>query len=229
MASTQAAKTAQKILTKEQEIFLDLVSKEQYLCRRFYFTGGTPLAAFYLQHRLSEDIDLFSEGDIYLPSIRAFIKKVQGRLRIHRVDYNNFLGLHSFQLVFPSKNALKIDFNYYPFPRIEKGIRYKNIEVDSMLDIAVNKVHTIAMKPRARDFLDIYFILRKEKYDFHDLMMKAKAKFDWHIDPVQLGSRLLAAVKTSDYPRMLKKIDHREWKEFFVKEARKLKKEIFAP
>lgn len=50
-----------------------------------------------------------------------------------------------------------MDFNYYPFPRIEKGMKYKNIEVDSILDIAVNKVHTIVMKPWARDFIDIYF------------------------------------------------------------------------
>lgn len=58
-------------------------------------------------------------------------------------------------------------------------------------------------------------------------MMKAKAKFDWHIDPIQLGSRLLMAAEMTDYPRMLKEIDHREWKNFFVKEAKKLKKEIF--
>lgn len=44
--------------------------------------------------------------------------------------------------------------------------------------------------------------------------IKAKAKFDWHIDPVQLGSRFLIAKETTDYPRMLKKIDHREWKNF---------------
>ena len=49
-----------EILTLEQKRFLDLVSKEAYLCKHYYFTGGTPLAVFYLQHRVSEDIDLFS-------------------------------------------------------------------------------------------------------------------------------------------------------------------------
>ena len=57
--------------------------------------------------------------------------------------------------------------------------------------------------------------------------MQAKVKFDWHIDAIQLGSRLLEATEVADYPRMLKKIDHQEWKQFFVEEARKLKKEIF--
>ena len=204
-----------------------MAGQETYLRRNFYFTGGTPLSAFYLFHRMSEDIDLFSEREINLLSIRAFVKKIQKPLGISRVDYRQFLGLHSFQLYFSEKDILKIDFNYYPFPRIEKGIRYEQLEVDSILDIAVNKVHTIAMKPRARDFIDIYLIVREKGYDIYDLLMKAKAKFDWHIDPIQLGSRFNMASEASDYPRMLKPVDHREWKDFFVKEARKLKKEIF--
>ena len=216
-----------KILTPRQEEFLNLVSKEKYLYKRFYFTGGTPLCAFYLFHRLSEDIDLFSETEINLLPIRAFIGKVKKKLNIKKIDYRQFLGLHSFELYFSKKDILKVDFNYYPFPRIKKGIKYKNIEVDSILDIAVNKIHTIAMKPRARDFIDIYFIIREKKYKFYNLLMHAKAKFDWHIDPIQLGSRLLEAKDLTDYPRMLKKIDNQEWKEFFIEEARKLKKEIF--
>ncbi len=216
-----------KILNNEQERFLDLVSQEQYLCKRFYFTGGTPLSVFYLFHRISEDIDLFSEREINLLPIKAFIGKAQRKLKLKKVDYRQFLGLHSFQLFFPNKEVLKIDFNYYPFPRIEKGIKFKNIEVDSIYDIAVNKVHTIFMQPRARDFIDIYFIIQEKGYSFYDLLMKAKAKFDWNIDPIQLGSRLLLAKELKDYPRMLKEINHREWKKFFVEEARKLKKEIF--
>ncbi len=215
-----------KILTKEQEKFLDIVSSEKYFCRKFYFTGGTPLTAFYLSHRLSEDIDLFSEEEIYLPSIKIFIGKIQKKLKLGKVDYRQFLGLHSFQLFFPNKEILKVDFNYYPFPRIEKGMKYKNIEVDSVLDIAVNKIHTISMKPRARDFIDIYFIIKEMNYNIDDLLMKAKVKFDWHIDPIQLGSRLFLAKDAADYPRMLKKINHREWKNFFLNEAKKLKNQV---
>ncbi len=227
MAAKKELTDSQKILTQEQENLLSLISDEKYLAEKFYFTGGTPLAVFYLHHRISEDIDLFSEEEIYLPSINVFIKQAQTKLKAGSVDYKNFLGLHSFQLIFSATQSLKIDFNYYPFPRIERGMRYKNIEVDSPYDIAVNKVHTIVMKPRARDFIDIYYLVKENNYKFYDLLMQAKAKFDWHIDPIQLGSRLLDASGTADYPRMLKPIDHNEWKQFFVEEARKLKDEIF--
>src|SRR3989338_6348253 len=147
------AKKEIEILTKEQIALLELVSDSKYLCKNFYFTGGTPLSAFYLFHRLSEDIDLFSEQEIHLPSIEKFVGKLKNKLRLVKIDYIKYLGLHSFYLFFSKQSYLKIDFNYYPFPRVGKGIKYKNISVDSLYDIAVNKVHTISMKPRARDFI----------------------------------------------------------------------------
>lgn len=215
-----------EILTAEQKRFLALVSAEPYLCRKYYFTGGTALTTFYLQHRYSEDIDLFSEQEVHLPSIESFLGKVQKKLKLKKIDYRQFLGLHTFQLYFSKTNILKVDFNYYPFPRIERGIKYLHLSVDSILDIAVNKVHTIHMKPRARDFIDLYFIQKEKKYSMRELIIFAKTKFDWHIDPVQLGSRLLTAADQADYPRMIKPINHQEWKDFFVEEARKLKPEI---
>lgn len=215
------------ILTIEQEKVLNLVSKEDYLVRKFYFTGGTPLSAFYLFHRISEDIDFFSEQELHLPSIEKFIGKLKQELKLVKIDYKKFLGLHSFYLFFNQENFLKIDFNYYPFPRIERGIKYKNIAVDSIYDIAVNKVHTIAMKARAKDFIDIYFIIQEKRYSFQDLLRQAKVKFDWHIDAIQLGSQLIKAREVKDFPRMIKEIDHDQWRDFFLQEAKKLKKDIF--
>ena len=57
--------------------------------------------------------------------------------------------------------------------------------------------------------------------------MQAKAKFDWDISPIELGARLMEASKMTDFPRMLKKINHQEWQNFFIEQAKKLKKEIF--
>jgi len=228
MARNQKERPGIKILTPEQERFLDIVSSEKFLRERFYFTGGTPLAAFYLYHRLSEDIDLFSEDEINISAVQAFIKKTQKLLHVSKVEYTNFLGLHSFQLFFSTKRILKVDFNYYPFPRIENGMMYKNIIVDSIFDIAVNKVQTVATRVRARDFIDLYFIMREKRYVFSELLKMARIKFDWYTDPIQLGSRLLQAQEVKDFPRMLKPIDHTEWQNFFVEEAKKLKSDIIS-
>jgi len=64
-------------------------------------------------------------------------------------------------------------------------------------------------------------------FNFSYGLQKRYLEFDWHIDPIQLGSRLLAAKDASDFPRMLREIDHQEWRNFFAKEAEKLQKKIF--
>ena len=214
------------LLTDEQQKFLTTFNKEKSLCKKFYLTGGTALSEFYLHHRLSEDLDFFSEEEFSILPIRSFIKKVGMVLNVKKIDYQNFLGLHTFFFYLQNKEKLKVDFNYYPFPRILRGLKVKNIIIDSDYDIAVNKIHTIVMQPRARDFIDIYFLIREKEYTLRNLLKQAKIKFDWHIDAIQLGARFLQVKDVRDFPRMVKRISHREWQNFFIEEAKKLKDEI---
>lgn len=216
------------ILTKNQKEVLDSISHERYFTSRYYLAGGTALSEFYFKHRLSEDLDFFGEKEEVNPiSITRFFNNIASTLKIETIETKRFLGLYTYFLHFKDKSFLKVDFNYYPFGRIEKGKKYGNLEIESIYDIGVNKVHTVVLKPRARDYIDIYFIVKEKDYNLQDLLMQAKAKFDWDITFIELGARLKEASKMSDYPRMLKKIDHSEWKQFFIDEAKKLKKDIF--
>lgn len=214
-------------ITPIQKRFLELVVKEPYLLRRYYWTGGTVLAEFYLHHRESYDIDLFTEKEVYLPSISKFVGIAGTKLGAERITHQRFLGLHGFFFHLPGGKVLKVDFNYYPFPRIERDKKWQGLEVDSLLDIAVNKIHTVSLKPRARDFVDIYFILKKEGFALEKLVDLAKAKFDWHIAPLQLGENFAKVVTFSDFPRMLVPFERKEMEEFFLKLAKSLEKEIF--
>ena len=215
------------ILTPTQYQFLELVCTQQPITRNFYLTGGTALAAFYYQHRFSEDIDLFCETQEIDPHVvEAFIKKHQNKLGVIDYKVSQFLGLVSFLLHYKKGHTLKVDFNYYPFPQIEKGILYKTLRVDSLYDIAVNKIHTLFMKARSRDYIDLYFILTKEKYDLERLIVDAKAKFDWHIDQTTLGSQFLRAGEFPEYPTMLVKFDRKAMVSYFMLLAKNLKKHV---
>ena len=48
-------------LTPKQQIIFDEVKNSDFLKQNFYFTGGTALSSVYLSHRLSEDLDFFSQ------------------------------------------------------------------------------------------------------------------------------------------------------------------------
>lgn len=206
---------AKTVLTPLQKDFLALISKNKLLAKRFYLSGGTALTEFYLHHRFSEDLDFFSTDEFSLIPIQAFFKNISPKLSFSKIEYRNFMGLHTF-------------FNYYPFPLIEKGKKFENLSIDSLRDIAVNKLQTIATQPRSRDFIDLYCIVRETGWDINSLQKEARNKFDYFVDPLHLGSQFLQATELKDFPKMIKPLKEKEWQNFFLEEAQKMKGRILS-
>lgn len=213
------------ILGKNQIDFLEAVKRTPFLAENFYLTDGTALAAFYLRHRYSEDLDFFSEKEIDFLNLDAAVKSVQDWLGIKKIDFQQSFNRNLFFLHF-REEILKTEFTYFPFPRIEKRSAGNDFMVDSLLDIAVNKLFTVYQRVHARDYIDLYCIMRQEKFTMADLVRNAKAKFDWHIDPLQLGTQFIKASAAKDLPRMIQNIPPQEWRNFFIEEAKKLKADI---
>ncbi|MBI4235466.1 nucleotidyl transferase AbiEii/AbiGii toxin family protein [Candidatus Peregrinibacteria bacterium] len=217
---------AQKtILSGNQRKILQTISLDKLFHKNFYLTGGTALAEFYLMHRLSEDLDFFSEKEFDSQAIFVFFKKNQKALKIKKIDYQQSFNRNLFFLHLDN-DTIKTEFTYFPFPRIETAVDKNGIAIDSVLDIAVNKVFTIYQKARARDFIDLYFIIKKYKFNLGNLIKKAKIKFDWHIDPIQLGSQFFKAQEVKDFPRMIAKEDRKSWQKFFLDEAKSIGNKI---
>ncbi len=219
----------QTILTPKQSEFLELAQSESQIIKHFYLTGGTALAEFYLHHRLSEDIDLFSENQEVDQSLTdVFLKKISAKLQIKAVDRSQFFGLFSYHLTYRDGQKLKVDFNYYPFPRIERGSKFGSLQIDSLIDIAANKIHTLFVKPRTRDYIDLYFIFKKREMDLYKLIFLAKSKFDWDIDKMNLANQFIRVkdIKKVDYPEVLIPFSLDDLESFFLALAKDLKKDI---
>jgi predicted nucleotidyltransferase component of viral defense system len=65
-------------LTADQHRLLAALAASP-LAGTFYLTGGTALAAFYLHHRVSDDLDLFSEDEVPLTVVESFLAGVHVR------------------------------------------------------------------------------------------------------------------------------------------------------
>lgn len=216
------------ILTPKQLNFLELIQQEKQITSRFYFTGGTALAEFYLQHRLSEDIDLFTEEEeVNQVAIGAFLEKISPKLDVKEIKPTQFMGLFSYVLIFNDGEQLKVDFNYYPFPRINKGKKYKDLEVDSVYDIAVNKVQTMFTRIRSRDFIDLYFIMKQLDYSLDQLIKDVRNKFDWNVDRVTLASQFARVKEITELPTMLVEFDQKEMEKFYLDLIKSLEGDIF--
>jgi len=216
---------AKTILSDNQIKILEAISNDNEICRIFYLTGGTALAEYYLQHRLSEDLDFFSEEEFDIQAINIFFTKNKKILGINKVDIQQSFN-RNLIFLYLKNDVIKTEFTYFPFPRIEKKIKKNKLFVDSMEDIAVNKLFTIYQKPRSRDFIDLYLIIKKTGWKIDDLIKKAKIKFDWHIDYLQLGSQFMLAETVKDYPRMILKLENKDWQKFFIDQAKSFSEKI---
>ena len=212
----------QSILTAKQTLLIRLFSANSNIQRYFYLSGGTALSEYYLHHRLSEDLDFFTETEIDPISIQSFLKSISSRAGIKKVDFQQSFNRNLIYLHFDNE-IVKTEFTYYPFTQLEQSKTADGIKIDSLLDIAVNKTFTIYQKPRGRDFIDLYLIIKEKEWSFTDLRKKARSKFETHMDPLQMAKQLLEADIVVDYPRMLLPLEPKIWQDFWKQETAKLK------
>ena len=68
-----------EILTPFQKQILTGVGHSP-LKQSFYLTGGTALAAYYLQHRYSEDLDFFTDSQEAVPGVTTILSGIAREL-----------------------------------------------------------------------------------------------------------------------------------------------------
>lgn len=212
------------ILDKRQKKFLELFS-DSNLNNHFYLTGGTALCGFYIPYRYSEDLDFFSQDEFPLDAITVYIRSIKEFLDFNSYDIQTVFNRNLVFLEF-SDSTLKTEFTYFPFPAKDNSNSYQSVALDSLEDIALNKLFTIYQKPRLRDFMDLFKILQETALSFNQLIADSKVKFDWHIDPVQLGSQLLKVKDKKDVPRLAGDFSYSTMEEYFQELAAQLGEKI---
>lgn len=211
--------------TRPQKSFLDLVTQEPYIVENFYLTGGTTLSACYLNHRLSEDIDLFSQKPFVAQKVIALMTNVSKKLNA-KSELTRMEDLLRYDLAL-SQDKLKIDFSWYDFRPLESPNKLGLLAVDSFADIAVNKLLSISQRTVSKDFVDLYFILRK--WTVWDLRHGVEHKFKLELEPLYLSSLFTNVTELSDLPIMKKNLTLEELKNFFLAEAKRLALPLVEP
>ncbi len=202
--------------------------KKSSLVKKFYLSGGTALSEFYLHHRLSEDLDFFTQEELNIKELKIFIHSITKKIPTKKIEFQHGFGLYAFFITTKKNEKHKIDFGQYPFGPIEPLKTFNNLKVESLYDIAVNKAQTIAFHPRLRDFIDLFFILEKKpEWSLKKLLEKSFEKFEMQVDALQLGKNLLEVKNLVDMPKMLIKVNMKKVQQFFLNEALKLKKDVF--
>lgn len=199
-----------KIVDNFQKEILVALGKTN-LAKKIYWSGGTALAYQYLKHRRSFDLDFFSD-DLYADDwILSELNKIKKEARIDNSSYQKKLNrwIYFFK---KDKELVKFEIVYYPFQAIDKRLFNKdfNIKVDSLLDIAANKVQTIFERQEPKDVFDLYWLLKTKQVSLEKLFQLVEKKFGSAIDPVTWSLR---AIETS---RKISKLEPLYFKKFEI-------------
>jgi predicted nucleotidyltransferase component of viral defense system len=203
-----------------------LASAEKEITNWFYLTGGTALSEFYLQHRLSEDLDFFSESNINEAKIDKFISYASDKLGA-KIVKETHMAILIYKLSFDKGEILKIDFANRPFKELETGTKFKNLKIASLWDIVVDKFYTILHRTTARDFIDLYFGIKEVGCDTQQLVSALNEKYEMDFGLISTGNRFLRVRDLFDFPKMLVSFDRQEMENFYVKLAKSLESKIF--
>jgi hypothetical protein len=180
----------------------------------FFLTGGTALAAYYLHHRLSVDLDLFTLDDLALREAAVLVPELAADLgcRIGRARETE----HFRQFLFEPENgpSLQIDLVRDFGPQYGQHKRYDAIIVDSIENIGANKLTAILGRTEPKDFVDLYFLLQAG-CSFNDLLEKAQEK-DLGLQPFFLAGALRQVLHFQHLPSTTPPLALSELKAFII-------------
>lgn len=152
---------------------LELLRKLMQLeeLKEFFLVGGTALA-LQLGHRISVDLDLFTQNDF---DAKKMFNKLNKIFEIQ--DLTEETNTLNFNIVFPEKteNLIKVDLIKYSYPLLNSIIEVDKIRLLSIEDIIPMKLSDVAGRGSKKDFYDIHFLLNK--YNFEQMFDLFEKKF----------------------------------------------------
>jgi hypothetical protein len=176
----------------------------------FNLAGGTSLA-LQIGHRLSYDLDFFGNRPFEVQEILDLLQSV-GQVNILSQSRN---------ILILNIEGVKVDFVNYRYPLLNDVIQAEDLRLLDLPDIAAMKLAAIAGRGRKRDFVDIYFLLKK--YNLSQLLDFYNAKYaDGSIFMVSRSLTYFEDANQDEDVMLFKKVEWQKVKDTILKEVQKL-------
>jgi len=186
-----------KALTSLKRDFLrSFFSKE----KRFFLTGGSALGLFYLEHRYSYDLDLFTSDTPEWLEVDGVFRLCAREIGADTEMLRDSPTFRRYRLSRKDETEI-IDFVLAIDHQIDiEKVQFASIKVDTLHEIFVNKITTLISRCEIKDLVDLYF-LEQEGMVIEDYFDDAKQK-DGGLDPAMISS-ILNSVQITELPDYL--------------------------
>jgi hypothetical protein len=198
------------ILTPLQRKVLVALFSDPWFHEHFYLTGGTALAAFYLKHRYSDDLDFFTHQPS-LDGIPELMRTTAAYLGISAVPLQRSPGFLRYEL----NGELKVDFVVDVAFRVGEPVSIETLKIDTIKNIAVNKVCAILGRLDAKDYADLFFIQNNYQFDIFELLQLGQQK-DGGLDLFVWASLIAEVSQFAILPRMIQTVSLEELGSFYL-------------
>ena len=175
---------------KTLDLLIQLQAKK-YL-EKFYLVGGTALA-LQIGHRKSVDIDLFSDFSFDITQILENLS----------ADFDFKLFFSAENTIKGSINRVQVDILAHRYPLVLEPLKEDKIMMLSLQDITAMKLNAITGSgQRVKDFIDIYYLLRK--FTIAEMISFYKTKYKQYNEVNVLKSiTYFNDVNLSDWPQLI--------------------------
>jgi len=162
-------------------IHLELLDKERKevfeklkIFSKIAILGGGTALSLQIVHRLSFDFDLFLER----PLKKEDLLRIKKTFKIAGVQINT-----SEQLTVITDNNVDITLLYYPYRPVFPKVITPSLPLYAVEDIAANKAYTVGRRAIWRDYVDLFFILKRDLVDIFGLVKLSEQKFGVEFNP----------------------------------------------
>lgn len=186
---------------------LKKLMQDQFLSR-FYLVGGTALA-LHFGHRVSDDIDLFTNENYELTTLKAHLQKTFTA----DIYFETTVGIRCII------RNVKTDFLNYPYLLLQPPVTIAEMRMMTVPDIAAMKLAAINNRGAKRDFYDLYFLLHqyelKEMVNFFSEKYKITSLFSLYMsltyfeDAENENAPILLKDKNLTWPQVKKFIEQK--------------------
>jgi predicted nucleotidyltransferase component of viral defense system len=200
--------------------------KSAILPQDCYLAGGTALY-FHFHHRLSVDLDFFSP-EPFPPETFVFkFRQEFGEVGLELMQKETLI-------LFLSRERLKFSLFYLPYKLLSALVPYEIkpgivCSLASLDDIEAMKTLALVQRGSAKDFVDLFYLLKETGHSFADLSFLVQRKYglddkyDYHLKTAMVyfddAEQELGAIMIVDESGGIRNIAGKEWqeiKDFFV-------------
>ncbi len=181
----------------------------------FFLTGGTALSAFYLAHRESQDLDFFSLEPFDTFILRNTIQEIAKETESSMTFFTRSQTYNEIYLENKKEGwRQKIDIVQEQPKHFGEILTIDSIRVDSLVNIATNKILAILGRLEPKDYIDLFVIIKNTDFSFDELFKLAKEK-DTGLSEFYFANTIADVEQFKILPKMKTKFDKNQFIKFY--------------